>query len=157
MTSGAGGSKVDLTLRGHHFLCALHYRGAGYSADFTDNFTAICEAARDRGVNTVAIAEFADGICGACPSLQPDGESCEFQASILRRDRALLSAMNWQPGQVLALEEAHWHVLERRSELMQTVCPGCEWLPRCQENGPYGLMSPLTRTLPVGAGSSPGE
>jgi hypothetical protein len=57
----------------------------------------------------------------------------------------LLEAMGWQPGQELELEEAHWAVLQRREELMSKDCPGCEWLPRCTEKGPYGLMSPLTR------------
>lgn len=138
-------SEADLTLRGHHFLCTLHYRGAGYSEGFTDNFTALCEAARARGKNTVRIAEMADGICSACPSLQPDGNRCQYQESILRRDRALLEGLGWQPGQMLSLEAAHWAVLERREALMAQVCTGCEWLPRCTEKGPYGLMSPLTR------------
>jgi hypothetical protein len=137
---------ADVSLRGHHFLCTLHYRGAGYSAHFTDNFTSLCEDARARDTSTVEVAEFADGICSACPSLQADEQSCEYQASIMRRDGALLTAMGWQPGQVMSLEQAHWDVLARREELMKVVCPGCEWLPRCQEKGPYGLMSPLTRT-----------
>jgi hypothetical protein len=136
---------ADLTLRGHHFLCSLHYRGAGYSAAFTDNFTAQMAAVRDRGRSMVEVAGQADVVCKACPSLQPDGETCEYQASIMRRDGALLDAMGWKPGDVLDLEAAHWAVLARREALMKEVCPGCEWLPRCTEKGPYGMASPLTR------------
>lgn len=136
-----------VSLRGHHFLCSLHYRGAGYSTAFTDNFTAITEGIRERGTNLVAIAPLADGICQACPSLQPDGASCEFQDSIMRRDGALLDKMGWAPGRVMDLEEAHWAVLARREELMSVVCPGCEWLPRCTARGPYGNASPLTRPV----------
>lgn len=137
----------DLTLRGHHFLCSLHYRGAGYSEAFTDNFTAIAEASRTRPTSVVEVAGLADGICKACPSLQPDGESCQYQESIMRRDQALLDAMGWAPGQQLVLADAHWQVLARREELMGRVCAGCEWLPRCQDRGPYGIMSPLTRAM----------
>ena len=141
-------SQVDLTLRGHHFLCSLHYQGAGYSNGFTDNFTVLCEAIVGRGENTVEVAAMADPICKACPSLQPDGETCATQDSIMRRDRALLEGMGWAPGQVMSLEEAHWAVLDRREELMKDVCTGCEWLPRCQEKGPNGLASPITRGVP---------
>jgi hypothetical protein len=137
--------RADFGLRGHHFLCSLHYRGAGYSTGFTGNFTALMTAVRERGATTVEVVELADAICTACPSLQPDGQSCEFQASIMRRDGALLDAMGWKPGDVMALEDAHWAVLKRREELMKEVCPGCEWLPRCTEKGPYGMASPLTR------------
>lgn len=140
--------RPDLTLRGHHFLCTLHYQGAGYSSDFTDNFTRLCEEILARGANTVEIAALADPICAACPSLQPDGQSCATQDSIMRRDRALLEGMGWQPGQVMSLEEAHEAVLERRDALMRDVCAGCEWLPRCTEKGPHGLVSPLTRQRP---------
>src|SRR5205823_6524082 len=87
----------DLSLRGHHFLCSLHYRGAGYSAAFTDNFTALMEGVRARGETRVRVAEMADGVCVACPSLQADGERCEYQESVMRRDGALLSAMGWEP------------------------------------------------------------
>lgn len=141
---------ADLELRGHHFLCTLHYRGAGYSAGFTDNFTALMQDVRARGTTTVKVAAQADGICVACPSLQPDGQACEYQASIMRRDGALLDAMGWKPGDELGLEAAHWAVLARREELMASVCPGCEWLPRCTEKGPYGMASPLTRPASAG-------
>ena len=134
-----------MDLRGHHFLCTLHYRGAGYSDGFTANFNALVAGVRDRDRTAVTIAPMADGICTACPSLQPDGERCAYQDSIMRRDAALLEAMGWQPGQTLDLEEAHWAVLARREALMAEVCTGCEWLPRCREKGPYGVASPLTR------------
>lgn len=134
-----------LSLRGHHFLCSLHYQGAGYSAAFTDNFTSLMQQVQAEDIRRVRIAPMADAICQACPSLQADEESCEFQGSVMRRDRALLQAMNWQPGQEFSLEEAHLAVLARRDELMAEVCTGCEWLSRCQEKGPYGLASPLRR------------
>lgn len=138
---------ADVVLRGHHFLCTLHYQGAGYSHGFTDNMTAICEGIAARGTNTVEVAEMADPICTACPSLQPDGQRCEFQDSVMRRDQALLGPMGWVPGQVLDLEEAYKAVLARRDELMADVCTGCEWLPRCREKGPNGIASPVTRGL----------
>ena len=134
-----------MKLRGHHFLCSLHYRGAGYSHGFTANFTALMEQVRAEGGATVTVAEQADAICTACPSLQADGEACEYQGSVMRRDRALLDAMGWRPGQALDLDEAYWAVLARREALMADVCDGCEWLPRCREKGPYGVASPLTR------------
>lgn len=145
MTDPAAASPELLTLRGHHFLCSLHYQGAGYSAAFTDNFTALMQQVQTGAVTRVRVAPMADAICQACPSLQSDQQSCEFQASVMRRDRALLDAMDWQPGQEFDLEEAHLAVLARREALMAEVCPGCEWLPRCQEKGPYGLASPLRR------------
>jgi hypothetical protein len=133
----------DFSLRGHHFLCTLHYQGAGYSTAFNDNFTALCHNAVARQHNTVAIAEQADEICGACPSLQPDGQSCRHQASIMNRDQALLDAMGWRPGQIVDLAAAYNEILPRREALMDKVCTGCEWRSTCDSNGPYGLMSPL--------------
>ena len=138
---------ADVELRGHHFLCTLHFQGAGYSTGFVGNMMAICQGIADRGINTVKVAEMADPICTACPSLQPDGQNCEFQASVMRRDQALLDGMGWTPGQELNLEEAYWAVLARRDELMAEVCTGCEWLPRCREKGPNGIASPITRGL----------
>ena len=138
---------ADLELRGHHFLCTLHYQGAGYSTGFTDNMTAVCQGIVARGTSTVRVAAMADPICTACPSLQADGQSCEFQDSVMRRDRAVLDRMGWAPGQVLSMEEAHLAVLARRDELMADACTGCEWLPRCREKGPNGVASPVTRGL----------
>ena len=138
---------ADLALRGHHFLCTLHYQGAGYSNGFTDNMTAVCQGIVARGTSTVSVAAMADPICTACPSLQPDGQSCEYQASVMRRDKALLDAMGWTPGQVLGMEAAHLAVLARRDELMADVCTDCEWLPRCREKGPNGMASPITRGI----------
>lgn len=137
--------RVDLSLRGHHFLCTLHYQGAGYSSGFVANFSRLMEEAAARPETYVQVAPEADAICGACPSLQPDGRTCEYQASILRRDRALLEATGWEPGQVLELGAAHRAVLANREALMEAVCAGCEWLPRCTSLGPHGIASPLRR------------
>ena len=101
----------------------------------------------ERGSSLVEVAAMADPICAACPSLQPDGQSFEFQASVMRRDQALLGAMGWRPGLVLNLEEAFFAVMARREELMADVCGGCEWLPRCREKGPNGIASPNARGL----------
>lgn len=134
-----------MTLRGHHFLCSLHYQGAGYSTNFTDNFTQHMREVRANRVTHVEISPMADAICQACPSLQADQQRCEYQDSVTRRDRALLDAMGWAAGDVLDLEAAQRDVLARREELMKDVCPGCEWLPRCLEKGPHGIGSPLHR------------
>jgi hypothetical protein len=125
----------------------LHFQGAGYSTGFVKNFKALMEGVAAREQSWVRVAPLADDICGACPSLQDDGETCAYQASIMRRDRALLEPMGWQPGDVLDLEEAHKAVLAQRDTLMASVCTGCEWLPRCTANGPHGIASPLRRPV----------
>jgi hypothetical protein len=135
----------ELSLRGHHLLCTLHFQGAGYSSDFVSNFKALMEGVAARDHTWVRVAPLADDICGACPSLQPDGETCAYQASIMRRDAALLDHMGWQPGEVLELGAAHLAVLTEREALMADVCTGCEWLPRCTSHGPNGIASPLRR------------
>ncbi|MEB3197363.1 MAG: DUF1284 domain-containing protein [Candidatus Sericytochromatia bacterium] len=145
MTGPSKPVKAPLALRGHHFLCTLHYQGAGYSSDFVANFTHLMETVASSERTEVVVAAEADAICGPCPSLQPDGQTCAHQVSISRRDRALLEAMGWSPGDRLDLEQAHRAVLARREELMEKVCPGCEWLPRCLEKGPNGIASPLRR------------
>ncbi len=134
-----------IALRGHHFLCTLHYQGAGYSAAFTDNFTALCQHIHATPDVQVRVASMADNICQACPSLQDDGQHCAHQASVMQRDRALLDEMGWHPDTVMPLGEAHLAVLAQREHLMSKVCPGCEWLPRCLEKGPYGIASPLNQ------------
>lgn len=154
MTSPGPEPSPALSLRGHHFLCTLHFQGAGYSSGFVANFTRLMEGVASRDQTWVQVEGMADDICTACPSLQPDGVSCEYQASISRRDEALLQAMGWEPGQVLELGAAHRQVLARRESLMASVCPGCEWLPRCTEKGPHGIASPLSRGA---AGETEGE
>lgn len=139
---------MTLALRGHHFLCTLHYQGAGYSDAFTRQMTAVTTAMAADPAQPVTVAEHADPICAACPSLQADGRTCATEPSIRRRDDALLAGMGWRHGQTMPLAEAQAAVLARREALMETVCAGCEWLPRCTEKGPHGIASPLRKREP---------
>lgn len=119
-----------LQFRPHHFLCALGYRGAGYSDAFTANMTDIVVGRlRATGGDDVQIEVIGatDDICGPCPKRR--GDLCVNQDNIAKLDLSHSKALGVRPGDTLTWGQAKARIksLVKPGELA-TVCAGCQWL-----------------------------
>ena len=119
-----------LTFRPHHFLCALGYRGKGYSDAFTANMTQIVTNGlfANGGDHTlIRVRAAADSLCAPCPKRR--GEGCTNQAEIDALDGRHAAALNLKHGDVLTWGQAKMRIREKvRPDDLDTLCTGCKWL-----------------------------
>ncbi|PRX35338.1 hypothetical protein SAMN05216257_102184 [Meinhardsimonia xiamenensis] len=140
--------KSPIRFRPHHFICALGYRGKGYSRAFTENMDAlVVRRLRAAGgeAEVIEVVGLADDICAPCPRRR--GRLCEVQPAIARLDDAHARALRLQVGDRLTWGEA----LERiRANVppggLKALCAGCQWLE-------LGLCEAALRALHEQAGA----
>ncbi len=117
-------------LRPHHFLCALGYRGKGYSDAFTANMSAIViDRLRAPGGEDVVIETTGatDDICTPCPKRR--GRLCTNQQAIATLDRAHATALKLKPRERLTWGEALTRIRKNVPPgSLTTLCAGCQWL-----------------------------
>lgn len=122
--------KGGLTFRPHHFLCALGYRGKGYSDAFTANMTQIVTNGlfANGGDHTlIRVRAAADSLCAPCPKRR--GEGCTNQAEIDALDGRHAAALNLKHGDVLTWGQAKMRIREKvRPDDLDSLCKGCKWL-----------------------------
>lgn len=140
-------SGATTTLRGHHLLCILGFRGYGYSPEFVAGMRAVVESLKEAPETMVELVDSRDRICLPCPHLvngacRQHGE--ESEAETATRDRRVLTRLALRLGQRIAWAE----VLDiMRTTLKLTDVPGlceeCQWasLGFCDE----GLSALLNR------------
>ena len=125
--------ETPVPIRAHHLLCALGFRGHGYSPGFAANMAAIL-ARLDAAPHTrVTVVDAPDGICAAFP---PDQPSHCLEERVQVRDRAVLATLGLVAGAV-----ATWGDLRARLGAaflpgdLERLCATCPWLPLgyCQE------------------------
>ena len=88
-----------LRFRPHHFLCALGYRGEGYSDGFTANMTWIVTdglKAPGGDATEIEVIGATDDICAPCPKRR--GDLCSDQAKIARLDLQHSKVLGLRPG-----------------------------------------------------------
>lgn len=120
---------APLPLRPHHFLCALGFRGAGYSDGFTANMARIVAELRAPGgaARDIVVTGQADSICAPCPLRR--GTGCESQAKIDRLDTAHARALDLPPGSRLTWGQAQARIRARvQPGALATLCTDCRWL-----------------------------
>ncbi|PRY91269.1 DUF1284 domain-containing protein [Donghicola tyrosinivorans] len=121
---------VPLTFRPHHFLCALGYRGKGYSDDFTANMTRIVTDglfAPDGDTTLITVRLTADSICTPCPKRR--GEGCTAGDKITALDQRHARAIGLTGGETLTWSEAKSRIKANvRPADLNTLCAGCQWL-----------------------------
>ncbi|MEI4487224.1 DUF1284 domain-containing protein [Frigidibacter sp. MR17.14] len=126
-----------IRFRPHHFLCAVGYRGKGYSPDFTANMTAVVMGrlrAPGGGGEMLEVIAAADDLCGPCPSRE--GAGCVSGAKIARLDASHAQALDLLPGDRLSWAAAQARIRERvMPGDLARVCAGCSWLAygMCEE------------------------
>ena len=115
-------------LRPHHALCALFFRGKGYSDGFVRNMGEVLELLQ--GDCTVRIIVGPDRICGACPNL--DRGACVSPKPGAYDERAM-GLMGLVPGQELSAGELRELALEKviNAGKLRQVCGDCQWAGYC--------------------------
>ncbi len=124
-------SNGPLRIRGHHLLCALGFRGRGYSEAFVANMDRIVRRMRERPRGTLVVLDSADSICAACPHLRADGACRNKKASarIRVKDRAILRRMGLKPGTTISAASAYERVRQAITPALLTgkLCAKCRW------------------------------
>ena len=134
-------------LRAHHLLCALGFRGLGYSPEFVANMRRVVRKLRG-GRQRFRLTDTPDVICAACPNLR--GGRCRpasgGRSRVPARDRRVLRQLGLAPGAELTARQAYALVRERITpeDLRTKLCSGCRWveLGYCEE-GLAGLRKGL--------------
>lgn len=119
---------MTISFRPHHFLCALSFKGEGYSPQFIANFTAIMQQlnAAEGDAIKIAVVGDTDSICAPCPHRRE--KKCTSQEKILRLDQAHAAILRIQSGDVLTWGEAKQRIANMMTiEKFTTACASCEW------------------------------
>lgn len=121
-----------LSLRGHHLLCLLGYRGYGYSREHEEKLWQMKRLLWSSPETVVKIEDRPDGVCHSCPHLK-DGACAREAGSEVRvrgRDQRVMARLGLSSGERLA-----WGgVVERlrarvTPEDLAQLCSACSWLP----------------------------
>ncbi|MCY0877199.1 MAG: DUF1284 domain-containing protein [Firmicutes bacterium] len=116
-----------VSLRGHHLLCLLGYRGMGYSDAYVANMTSIYETLRLHPETLVHVVAGPDELCAAFPDDQPN--HCR-EETVYTRDDAILRALGLSPTATLPWSEveARVHAHIAGADLID-FCQTCPWRP----------------------------
>ena len=126
-----------MKLRSHHLLCLSHFRGKGYSYDFTVRLEALWQKLQDNPAQRVQIVIGPDEVCSFCPHIgetgcEKGGEGEEHQIRIL--DERVLSALGLTIGQSFPWQWIRTHIEKTvGAQELWYICSGCEWLALCME------------------------
>ncbi|WP_237154293.1 DUF1284 domain-containing protein [Oryzibacter oryziterrae] len=128
---------TEISLRGHHLLCILTYKGVGYSPAFVQRMDEVV-AAIGRGA-LLRIVTGPDDLCE--PLCLEDAEAHCGNASTFERDAKALEAVGacldgpLSVGDVLQLDSHRIAALRRAftDGSLRAACRGCEWDALCTE------------------------
>ena len=100
---------MKLTLRPHHAMCLLNFRGKGYSAEFVENMNSVVASLTDTVM--VTLKKQADCVCCSCKNrvdvTAENPAGCIFSEKVARYDEAVLHILNLTDGCTLA-----WHEIK---------------------------------------------
>ncbi len=129
---------MPVRLRGHHFLCVLTYKGAGYSEAFVNNMDAKVRAiAAGRPVQLVMgpddickglsakCLETVDHDCTAADTLRLDQLAIDAVSSLLKRNLNVAAPLTSK--EITALRKAY------AKGTIRAACVGCEWKSFCDD------------------------
>lgn len=118
----------DISFRPHHFLCALCFKGKGYSDGFIKNFAAIMQHlnSAEGGDTNINVVAHTDSICSPCPHRL--GLLCETESKINELDNAHAAALQIAAGESITWREAKELIAKRMTlEKFNEVCKTCSW------------------------------
>jgi len=131
--------KTPLLIRAHHLLCALGFRGEGYSREFVKNMREIVQRLRSHPEDYIVIQDAPDAICQACPHNTDEGctRSEGGEAAVRESDRALLQRLGLAPKTEISVASVYDEIKKHvtRDFMYRQVCRACEWekLGYCSE------------------------
>lgn len=132
---------MTVHLRGHHLLCLLTFRGAGYGAAFVANMRAIAD--RLSAGEEAVIVDGPDDICA--PRLEAEAQGLDtphcHEPGIVWRDAKALAAASDLLGRPLAPGEFVVFEADVAARLrdafaagtVRAACEGCEWAAFCTD------------------------
>ncbi|NIK79091.1 hypothetical protein FHS15_004249 [Paenibacillus castaneae] len=115
---------MTISLRGHHLLCLLGYRGMGYSEDFCVNMTNIYEMLRNEPGTEIEIITGPDDVCRAYP---PD-KAYHCEGNVYDLDEAVLAKLGLTVNERSSWQEICDRVAKRLipSDISK-LCTTCPW------------------------------
>lgn len=119
---------MEVNFRPHHFLCALCFKGRGYSPAFIANFQNIMEVLHSvDGDNTkINIVAHTDSICEPCPNRT--GKTCTSEEKINILDHAHATALEINTDDSITWGEAKKRIAEKITlNTFHHICATCNW------------------------------
>ena len=121
----------NITFRPHHFLCALGFRGMGYSPGFIRNFKKVAAALNENA--DIQVTFSLDTLCAPCPhnlskAATSTASLCKQQSFIEALDKRHADALDLKENDILP-----WHTAKKRIkdkltvETFHKICNGCSW------------------------------
>jgi uncharacterized protein len=138
MAEGGATDRDVISLRGHHFLCLLTYKGYGYTPGFVDNMTAVAGAVNSG--RPVRLVSGPDDICGALSA--DDRTACDhdcFRAETRMIDERALKAVEpffpgGMAGEFFITPDIAAHLRVAFAEgSIRTACANCGWKTFCDD------------------------
>ena len=135
----APGDKTHLAVRAHHLLCALGFRGKGYSREFIAKMREIVQRLQSHPEDYIVIQDRPDVICQACPHNTDEGcaRGEGGEATVRDSDRALLQRLGLAPRDEITVASVYDEIKKHvtRDFMHRHVCRDCEWeaLGYCRE------------------------
>jgi len=127
-----------LTIRGHHLLCLLGFRGRGYSPAFVEAMRRVSEVFRYVPDASIVLVTRCDVICAWCPHNIDEEcrKSTDAASRIKDKDAAILKKLGFRANSRTTPREAWEKVKERfMPDDITAMCGRCQWLELgyCQE------------------------
>lgn len=119
---------TQITFRPHHFLCALCFKGNGYSSAFVANFEVIMAAlnASDGDHTAIYITQHTDSICDPCPNRR--NTTCTSEEKISTLDNAHAKALDIHAGEIITWGNAKKRIKEKMTlDTFHQICKTCSW------------------------------
>jgi len=120
-----------LSVRGHHLLCILGFRGRGYDQRFVQNMSRLVATIRENPHVIVVVGDHCDDICSACP-YRADGccrKKPHAEEALRKGDRAVLTRLALGPGDRREAGELYGCLAAHfgPADLERGPCVDCEW------------------------------
>jgi hypothetical protein len=119
---------MEISFRPHHFLCALCFKGSGYSPAFVANFHVIMDILHSsQGDNTkINVVAHTDSICEPCPNRL--GKTCTTEEKINLLDTAHAAVLDIHHQDSITWGEAKKRIAEKMTlEKFHQICAVCSW------------------------------
>ena len=116
-----------LTIRAHHLLCVLGFRGYGYSEDFIENLTKISKEVKKKST-VIKIISQKDDVCKYCPN---SATKCKEDIEPKSIDELVLLKLKIRSGSVLKSEAIYAKVIKNiEVNDLDNICSSCTWLEK---------------------------
>ena len=116
-----------LTIRAHHLLCVLGFKGYGYSENFISNLAKINKKLKNKSTIVKIVCQ-KDDVCKSCPNLEA---RCREDINPKNIDKMVLLKLKIRAGSVLKSEAIYTKVIKNiEVNDLDIICSSCAWLEK---------------------------